>query len=969
MKRPSPTLFLLAALALGCARTMVMAPAPAPVPEGPVQGPAAAPELALDDTIPIDPAITAGRLDNGLTYFVRQNGEPPDRVELRLVVNAGSVLEDDDQLGLAHFIEHMAFNGTRNFAEGELIDYFEGIGLQFGADLNASTGFDETIYNLRVPAEPELLERGFEVLADWAGGILFEPAAVDRERDVVIEEWRLGRGAGARIRDRQLPLLFRGSRYADRLPIGTPESLESAPVEALRRFYRDWYRPELMAVVAVGDYDAAALEQWIREFFADLEAPSDPRPRPEVPVPGHAETLVGVTTDPEVTLTSVGVYTKLGSRPEGTVAAYRRQLAEGLYHSMLNRRLDELRRRPEPPFLWASSSTGGFLRASDVYVQSAGVRSGELLGGLAALLTEIQRVDRHGFTDGELDRAGRQLLRAYERGFAERDKTPSAAFAAEYARHYLVGEPAPGIALELELVERYLPTLELVELNRLAAEWISEENRVVLVTAPESESAGLPAEEKLLATLAAADKLAPEPWVDRVRDRPLVSEPPIPGAVVATTELPELGVTEWRLANGVRVVLKPTDFRNDQVSLVGFSAGGHSLAGDEEFISAVFADSVLRQGGLGDFDRSELQKALAGKVAGARTFVGELEEGLSAGGSPDDLETILQLAYLGFTAPRADPEAFAGWKTRTAELLRNRLARPEAVFGDRLSEILTGGHPRYRPPTEEMLEEIDLERALAFHHQRFADAAGFTFVIVGSFDLESLRPLVETYLGGLPASGVEESWRDVGVERPQGTVELEVAAGLEPKSSVRLILHGPAVWSREERHLLGSLAEALEIRLREILREDLGATYGVSIGASLKSRPRQEFTVSIGFGCDPDRAESLLELVLAELAEVREGGFEEETVAKVREQQRRQREESLKQNDFWLGALANAYRLGLDPALILDFETLVESVTADRLRATAGRYLATDRSVRAVLYPEARAPVPAAKAEPEENTP
>jgi predicted Zn-dependent peptidase len=422
MKRPSPTLFLLAALAVGCARTMVMAPAPAPMPERPiqeavedavqdavrdspqppVQSPAEAPDLGLDDAIPIDPAILTGRLDNGLTYFVRHNGEPPDRVELRLVVNAGSVLEDADQLGLAHFVEHMAFNGTRNFAEGELVDYFEGIGLQFGADLNASTGFDETVYSLRVPAEPDLLERGFEVLADWAGGILFEPEAVDRERDVVIEEWRLGRGAGARIRDRQLPLLFRGSRYADRLPIGTPEILESAPVETLRRFYRDWYRPELMAVVAVGDYEPTALEQWIRDEFADLETPVDPRPRPLVPVPGHAETLVGVTTDPEVTVTSVGVYTKLGSRPEGTVADYRRQLAEGLYHSMLNRRLDELRRRPEPPFLWASSSTGGFVRASDVYVQSAGVRSGELLGGLSALLTEIERVDRHGFTEGEL---------------------------------------------------------------------------------------------------------------------------------------------------------------------------------------------------------------------------------------------------------------------------------------------------------------------------------------------------------------------------------------------------------------------------------------------------------------------------------------------------------------------------------------------------------------------------------------
>jgi zinc protease len=952
MRRLTAALLLLAALLVGCARPMVMAPAPAAVPEGPVQGPAATPQLALDDAIPIDPAIVTGRLDNGLTYFVRQNGEPPDRVELRLAVDAGSVLEDDDQRGLAHFVEHMAFNGTRRFAEGELVDFFESIGMRFGADLNAGTGFDETVYSLRVPAEPELLERAFEVLADWAGGILFEPEAVDRERAVMVEEWRLGRGAGARIRDRQMPILFRGSRYAERLPIGAPEVLESAPVEALQRFYRDWYRPDLMAVIAVGDYDPAALEEWIRGGFAGLEAPSEPRPRPVVPVPGHAETLVGITTDPEATLTSVGVYTKLAPRPEETVADYRRQLAEGLYHSMLNRRLDELRRRPEPPFLRASSSTGGFLRASDVYVQSALVRSGELLGGLQALLEEIARVDRHGFTDGELDRAGRELLRAYESGFAERDRTPSAAFAGEYTRHYLVGEPAPGIATELDLVRRYLPTLQLAELNRLAAEWISEENRVVLVTAPESEAPDLPTEVELLAALAAADELEPEPWVDRVLDRPLVAEPPTPGPVVETSELPALGVTEWLLANGVRVVLKPTDFRNDEVSVVAFSPGGHSLADDDEFTSAVFADSVLRQGGLGVFDRGELEKALAGKVAGARTFIGELEEGVSAGGSPDDLETILQLVYLGFTAPRADAEAFAAWKTRTTELLRNRLARPEAVFGDRLSEVLTGGHPRYRPPSEEMLEEIDLDRALAFHRQRFADAAGFTFIIVGSFDPAGLQPLVETYLGGLPASGAEESWRDVGVERPPGVVEIEVAAGLEPKSRVSLVLHGPAVWSRLERHLFGSLTEALEIRLREVLREDLGATYGVGVSGSLSFRPRQEFSLSISCGCAPDRAEALLPRLLDELAEVRATGFAEATMAKVREQQRRRHEEGLEQNDFWVAALTDAYRLGLDPRLILDHEPLVESVTGDSLRAAAGRYLDTARSVRAVLYPE-----------------
>ncbi len=943
---------LLAAALAGCAPQMVVAPAPAPVPEGPVQGPAAPPPLGLDDPLPTDPALLTGRLPNGLSYYVRSNTEPADRTELWLVVDAGSVLEDDDQRGLAHLVEHMAFNGTRRFGEGELVDFLERAGMQFGPDVNATTGFDETVYTLRLPAQPEFLERGLEVLEDWADGIRFDPEALERERRVVIEEWRLDRGAGARLRDRQIPLLFRGSRYAERLPIGDPEVLESAPLAALRRFYRDWYRPDLMAVIAVGDFAPQPMAEAIRRRFSRLEPPADPRPRPLVPVPDHADTLVGIFTDPEVTVTNVGVFYKLDRRPERTVADYRRLLAEELYHAMLNTRLAEVGRRPDPPFLWAGSSSGGFVRSRDVYSQSAGVRPGELVRGLEALLLEVERVDRHGFTAGELERQKSEMLRRYERAWAERDQWESASLAAEYSRNFLDGEPVPGIEVELRLVRRLLPGIGVDELNRLAAQWISEENRAVLVSAPQSEAEALPDADSLLAVFHDVEQRPIEPYVDDAPTGPLLAEPPAGGAVVERRRLTQLEVVEWRLSNGVRVVLKPTDFRNDQVLVDGFSPGGHSLAGDEEFASVSFAELVVGESGVGELSAVELSKALAGKLAGARPRISSYEEGISASASPRDLETMLELIYLYFTRPRFDADAFASWRTRTSDLLRNRLARPETAFFDRLTEVLTQDHPRARPPTPDTLAAIDPAAALDFYRQRFADAADFTFVVVGSFDPDDIEPLIATYLGGLPAAGRQESWVDRGIREPPGAVRFEVRQGLEPRATVYLVLHGESPWSRQGAHALGILTDALAIRLRDVLREELGATYDVGVGGSHTQIPRPGHRLRISFSCDPARAEALIERLLAELETVRRDGFDPETLAKVREQQHRQRELDLRENSWWLGSLGFHYRHGLDPELILDHDQLDAAVGDAELAEAATRYLDPERYVLGVLKPE-----------------
>lgn len=971
------TLWLLTLLTLltGCtpirqARVVDLPPQPTAPPATesiPAEAPAEAATQSLADTlatapleaeIPTTPEILSGQFDNGLQYFIRPNHKPEGRVELRLVVNAGSVLEDEDQRGLAHFVEHMAFNGTRNFEKQELVDYLEKIGTRFGADLNAYTSFDETVYQLKLPTDdPQIVETGFQILEDWAHGITFDPEEIEKERGVITEEWRLGLGAGARLRDQQFPVIFQGARYAERLPIGLPEVIEEAPPEALTRFYRDWYRPDLMAVVVVGDLPVERAEALVKKHFAHIPAAEDPRPRESFPVPEHEETLFSLATDPELASTSLAVLYKHPTSPEGTFGAYRSSLVEGLYHGMLNARLEELVQQGEPPFLFAYSSQGSFVRSSSIFSQQARVREGEVARGLAALLTEVERIERHGFTASELERAKVSLRRSYEQAYRERDKLQSSSLIAELVRHYLQGESVPGIEAELGLIDRFLPEITLDEVNHLAREWITEENRVITVSAPEKEGLTLPSEAELLAVFEQVEAREIAAYVDQQRDEPLLAKVPRPGPVVEERVFPDLGVTDWKLANGIRVVLKPTDFQNDQVALTGFSPGGHSLVADADHTSAVFATAILGESGLGEFSQIELGKALAGKVAGAQVAIGELEEGVSAFASPQDLETMFQLLYLRFTAPRLDPEAFQSLMSRLRILIQNRDSQPSTVFADRMNEVLSQGHPRRRPISDELIAEIDPQAALRIYQERFADASDFTFVLVGNFEPDSLRPLVETYLGGLPGNGREEIWKDVGIRRPASVEKVRVRKGLEPRSQVSLIFHGPASWSREGLHEIASLARVLQIRLREVLREDLGATYGVSVNGSLSQRPRQEYTFTISFGCSPAEVEGLVETVFQELDDVAEHGIDPANLEKVKESQRRKRETDLLENSFWLRALESYYTFGFDLDLLMRHEELLATVTPEGLQAAARRYFDKERYVLGVLDPEGDAEI------------
>jgi len=921
--------------------------APAAAQEAPVASP------SPGDPLPVDPQVTVGRLPNGIRYYLRANARPERRAELRLVVNAGSVLEDDDQRGLAHFLEHMAFNGTANFPKQDLVAYLERIGMRFGPEVNAYTSFDETVYMLTVPTDSAgLLETGFQVLQDWAAHQLLDHAEIDLERGVVLEEWRLGRGAQARMQDRQLPVIFRGSRYADRLPIGTRASLESFSYEALERFYRDWYRPDLMAVVAVGDFEPAAVERLVREYFSAIPAATSPRPRPTFDVPDHEETLFAVATDPEATQTQVSVYFKQPARRHDTHGAFRQWFVEALYNQMLNQRLFELTQTSDAPFLAAFSGQGSFVRAKEVYALGALVREGGVLPGLEAVLTEAERVARHGFTASELERTAREFLRGLEQAFAEREKSNSASFAAEYVQHYLTGEPIPGIAYEYRLAQEYVPTIGVEEVDRIAREWIVDRDRVVVVSAPQNPDVPVPDAGALEAAFAGVGARTIAAYDDAVTGAPLVSAELAPTPILRADSMPEVGLTVWRLANGVRVLLKPTDFKDDQVLFRAWSPGGTSLAADEAYIPAATATSAVSVGGVGAFSLIDLQKVLADKAVSVSPYISSLYEGLSGSASPRDLETLFQLIYLYVTAPRADAEAFAAYRNRIAAFLENRSRSPESAFQDTVQVTLAQHHPRALPLTPERLSEMDLDASLAFYEDRFADVGDFTFAFVGSFDVDSVRPLVQRYLGTLPAAGRIETWRDDGVEPPKGVVRRTVARGVEPKSETVIVFTGSIDDTRENRYALQALEETLRIRLRDRLREDLGGTYGVDVSSGVSRFPDREYTARVSFGSDPGRVEELTGVVFEEIESLQQLGPTAEELEKVREIQRRDRETNLRENGFWLGQIVAYDQLGLDPRDILTYDGLIRNASVEQVRTAAIRYLRQDNYVLVSLFPE-----------------
>jgi len=908
--------------------------------------------VALDAPVPVDPRITIGYLPNGLRYYIRTNERPVQRAELRLVVKVGSVVEDEDQRGVAHVLEHMAFNGSKHFAKQDLITFMESIGMRLGPGVNANTSFDETIYQLHVPTtNEEAMNKAFLFFADVAHALTLDTESIEKERGVVLEEWRQGRGAGARMQDQQVPILLKGSRYADRLPIGTRESLQTFKPDALRRFYKDWYRPDLMAVIAVGDFDKRDIEALIKRHFTPIPGAIAARPRPSFEVPDHEETLFAIATDREAPITSVGLYNKLPLRDQTTVGAYRQQQVERLYTTMLNSRLAELALRPDPPFLRAATDRGIFVQTKETASLVALVKEDGIERGLEALVTESSRAARFGFTPAELEREKRNILRAYEGAFDEREKEESADLADEYIRNFVEREPIPGITYEFGLVQRFVPHFTLEEVNKVAKDWAGG-SRVVLVNAPEKPGLTVPDASRLAAVMKSALEREIEAYADAGGATALMETPPKSGAVVESTNTLAFNVTEWKLSNGVRVVLKPTDFRQDEVVFRATSPGGTSLASDAQYVPAITAAEVVGASGVGRFDAIQLRNVLSGKAASVMPFINPTSEGLAGGASPKDLETLFQLIYLSFTEPRADENVFRVMQDQMRAMLASREASPEWALRRTLQAALTQDHPRARPLTAEMVGQMDLQQSLAFYKDRFRDASDFTFVFAGSFEPQAIKPLVEQYLGALPGAGRKESWRDEGVTPPAGVVEKEVRKGIEPKSQVTIVFTGPMNAPASERVALDALALALENRLRLTVREALQGSYGVEVRATAQPIPSPRYSVTIDFGCDPKRADELVKSVFQDIGALREKGPTDREVSDAREALLRRHETSLARNPSLVGEISDRLENGEDLSTYFGLPREYRQLTPRMVQDAARRYLDPGRYVRVTLYPE-----------------
>ncbi len=908
--------------------------------------------LPQDKPLPVDKDVITGTLDNGVKYYIQKNQKPEKRAELRLFVNAGSVLEDDNQCGLAHLVEHMAFNGTKNFKKQELVDYLEKLGIKFGPELNAYTSFDQTVYMLTVPTDTAgVLEKGFAVLEDWAHNLSFDSEEIDKERGVVVEEWRLGRGAQMRMLDKQLPILFKGSRYADRLTIGKKEIIEGADYETIKKFYYDWYRPDLLGVAAVGDFDVNKIESLIKEHFGKLTAPPAERERKIFEIPRHDDTYFAIASDKEARFNTVSLYYTRDPEVIKTLDDYRKVTAHNLFYGILNDRLGELTLLPDPPFAMAQAGSQRFVKAADISYLVAMVGEGGIDRGLEALLREAERIKEFGVTSTELERQKTAFLRAAEKRLAEKDKTESRGIIGEMEDNFLYGDPLMSIDDSYDLAQQIVPSITLEEVNKVAAGLLDAGNRVVLVNSPEKEGLKTPDEAELASVINKVDDEQLTAYVDKVSSKALVENPPAPSPVVSSVKDTLLGTAEWTLGNGVKVVLKPTDFKNDEIVFTAFSPGGSSLIPDSDFVSADYAPRLASQSGLAGFSRTELEKYLTGKLVRVYPYIGFNTEGFQGSASPKDVETMFELIYAWFTSPQIDSSGYSSVMNTFRSYLQNRSNDPEAAFDDTMQVTLSNYHFRSRPVSLSMLDEINPERALAVFKDRFKDAGDFTFIFTGNLDTTALKPMIETYLGGLPSGGRTEAPVDLKYKEVKGEVLKEVRKGIEPKSGVKVTYVGNMDFSRQSEHLMQSLVDALNIKLREAIREDKSGTYGVSVFKAIYRFPQSHYDINFEFGCSPDRVDELTKAFYNVLDSIRTFGPDETVMTKVKETQKRQLQISSKQNGYWNGMLSDYLQNNDNPDEMLDYSRWVDDMTADDIKSAAVRYLG-DNEVKVVLYPE-----------------
>ena len=905
--------------------------------------------------LPFDPSVRIGQLENGLMYYIKTNAKPEDRAALRLVVKAGSLQEDDNQLGIAHFVEHMAFNGTEHFEKNELIDYLEKTGTRFGADLNAYTSFEETVYMIEARTDSlQLLETALLILEDWSSALSFDENEIDKERGVVISEWRTRLSPDQRMQQVYFPILYHDSRYAKRLPIGETEIIENVEPEVIRQYYDDWYRPGLMAVVAVGDFDPDWMESEIKNRFSKLEKHKDPRIPEEYTIPPHDSTLFAIVTDKEAPFTQLRITYKHKDIPVVDKASLKQQLIHRLYNKMLNARMQELQLQADPPFTFAYSGYASDLGDMAAYTVYAFVKKGEEISGLEAVLSSTYQALQHGFNASEMERQKINILEAVKQAVKEKDKLPSSSLASQCVYHFLNDNPLMNPEQRLEMYQELLPEIQLHDINPLAKKWLRNENRVVVITGPEESKASLPTQNDINTLLSRVANTPTTPYEDKVRDEPLLEELPVAKPAKRSTQLDDIEVSMLELSNGVKVYLKPTDFQNDEIIMSAFSPGGHSLYSDAMYPSASSTAAIVNQSGIAGFNALELQKKLTGKQVSVGPYIGELFEGMGGSCRPEELEDLLQLTYLYFTNPRIDSVALASHVSRQSTIFENLTVNPYYYFADQRNKIKYDNHPRRQITTLEELSKLNLEEIEEVYKGRFADANDFTFIFVGNFSVEQIEPLINQYLGSLPVLEGTEKWKDVEADLIKGTHKKVITRGQAPKAIVEMTYHSGFDYQADKRYAFNSMIAALKIRLRENLREEKGGVYGVKVNGMVLPYPKAIHKIDISFNCEPERVDELKAEIDKVITELQTIGVDKDILTKVQETQRQGRIKGLKENAYWLGQLETRlrYDIPLEGILLEKLDTYVNTLSSRMIQDAAKAYLKKENYIELVLMPE-----------------
>ena len=898
----------------------------------------------LTAKVPMDKKVRYGKLDNGITYYIRANKKPEGRVQFRLVVNAGSVMEDEDQRGLAHFTEHMAFNGTEYYKHNELISKLQEKGVRFGGHVNAYTSFDQTVYYVNMPNDAEMREMGMKILDGWASKLLMDPGEIEAERGVIREEWRGNLGANDRMQKKYFPIMLKGSRYADRVPIGTEQVIMNFKRPTIMRFYEDWYRPDLEAVVIVGDINVDEMEQKVKDYFSDNKMPANPKPRPEYDIPGNKEPLVAIATDKEATMSVIEMMWKHKKAPTGTVGDYRQMLVRSLATSMINARFEEMTEKATAPFLGASVGYGGFLgRQIDAFSLDCMPKDNRSEEAVALMLKEMKRVDEHGFLQTELDRAKESLLERYRKSAKEVNKTQSNSFADEYTNHYLEGEVIPGIRQEDQYAREFVPEITIEEVNAVVKDWITEENLVVLVLGPERDDLKIPTESALLKVIADSKKVTTEPWVDTYKEEPLFDKTVDKVIPTISKTNTVLGYTEYTCPNGIRFVVKKTEYKDDEIVMNSFSNGGVGLYPDNEVVTLSQVAGLVDGAGIANFSSTQLNKKLKGMTLSISPEISSVSQGFRGSCSPKDLETMMQLINLYYTAPRKDRESF----DRDIEALKTQLrmaaSQPQAQFMKDFYAKAYANHPRLVIiPTEEQINAIDFDRVYQIFKERFNDASDQVFFFVGNISDDNINTIA-SYLNTLPTTGKQmgEKRVDHHVDLASGVTRSNTFAGTDNQAMVIISgetkdFHGDL----KDRLTVDLLGELLQIRTTEVIREKMGETYSPygTVDYSIAFDGSVSWTFYLQ--CAPENCASVETAALDLIRMMKNKKCDKKTLNKAKLQMIKDRETSTQNNGFWLNQIYSSYFYNESrDSNITDYEAVINSITAKDIQAMAKKYL------------------------------